>query len=99
MIQTYSALVVDEHLDVRERLPVEHEVLPLPDRVVHIKVPLTQQILVQVQLLQIPVVRSEAGVDRVEPNKTGRLGSVWATSAFLSRGAGVPWSGSPVGRD
>jgi hypothetical protein len=50
-----SSFIVDEHLNVGERLPVEHEVLALSDRIVHIKVLLAEQILVKVELLQVAV--------------------------------------------
>ena len=46
-------------LDVSERLPVEDEVLTLSDRIVHVKVLLTEQVLVEVELLQISAGRTK----------------------------------------
>lgn len=69
---TDASLVVDEDLDVSERLSVEDEVLAMSDRVVHVKVLLTEQVLVQVQLLQISVERETATGTVSTPSRDSR---------------------------
>ena len=49
------ALVVHQDLQVRQGLPIQHKSLPTLHRVVHIEVLHAQDILVDVQLAQIPV--------------------------------------------
>ena len=49
------ALIVHQDLQMRQRLPVQHKPLPALHRVVHIEVLHAQNILVDVQLAQIPV--------------------------------------------
>jgi len=71
--RTYSSFVVDEHFDVSERLAIQHEVLSLSNRIVDIKVLLTEKVLIEVELFEVPSSREADGKRCPKQSQLGRV--------------------------
>ena len=72
---SYSSFVVDEHLDMSQRLSIQHEVLSLSNRIVDVEVLLTEQILIEVELFEVPGKRTRCNHNQLDASNSTRTRS------------------------